>query len=128
MRTKLRSMMKKAEKGIEEAEAMNQRDAYTVLQFYRDYREVIAEIRSIEDQNEFAGIVYERVIKPYSDQLFQNFMDTLFLLRAAAQRELGPRYEVLSAHLESMTREHGRYMSQARDETLGKLEAIFTAQ
>lgn len=110
------------------AEGLNQRDAYTAIAVSRDYREIIAEIRAIEDQNQFATTVYDRVIVPLLSSVYQNFGDSLFALKQMLQHEFGENYARIEPRFAAIMTEHGRYMTQRRDETRGTLDSIFVVE
>lgn len=129
MRGSYRLMLRKAFQTVKEGgDGLNQRDAYTAIAVSRDYREIIAEIRAIEDQNQFATTVYDRVIVPLLAGVYQNFTDTLFVLRQLLQQELGENYQKIEPRFQALMIEHGRYMTQRRDETRGTLDSIFIVE
>ena len=127
LRKKLRVFIRQAEKQL--LEFPNQRNAYTVIALYTQYREVITEIRSIENQNRFGELVYNKVLSPAFNDVFQAYSDSLFVIMKVLRQELGDEgYRNIKERYEQVNSDYGKALTDIRNRYRVSLEQLFSTQ
>lgn len=104
---------------------------YPLINLYTKYQEIIAEIRSMEEQSQYAMVIAQNVLDPMISGSFQTFTDMLYLLNKVIKEEIGDRGDSaqrITATFDKLALEYGRYLDNAKKEAVARITELYESE
>lgn len=126
IRDSLRSQIMRLEKEFKESNTPS-RLVYPLATLYSKYLETMAEIRSMEEQNQYAAILTSQVLEPMVSGIFQTFTDMLYMLNKVITEETGGNTRI-KQNFDKLAMEFGRYLDGSKNEAAAKIAETYGAE
>lgn len=101
-------------------------DIYALMALYNQMREVIADLRAMEDSSQHVQKVIDNILYPMTRDIGNNFVDVIFVIKKMLREHVSTeKFVDVSATLNECLRDHARYIQGAYEKSSDKLTKMY---
>jgi hypothetical protein len=107
---------------------VNTRDVYALCTLITQLREIIADMRQLDDASDNINQLVANVLQPYTSSIAQKMLDTFYANQRSVLEYASPKASAkIVEDMKASTKDLGKYVQEQHDLSLVKVNQIFTS-